>query len=88
MEHTAPIRGRLAWVAAVGLLMSGGAAFGQSVGIAGGDDSAPAAPKDVRPPAPAEPGKPALVVPYLLIFALGAAAVGLAVMPSHRTHQD
>jgi hypothetical protein len=44
--------------------------------------------KEVRPPAPAEPEKAAVAVPYLLTFAIAGAAVGLAVFPSGRTHQD
>lgn len=43
---------------------------------------------DVRPPAPTDPGKPNYIVPYLLVFVLAAAAVGLSVLPSQRTHQD
>jgi hypothetical protein len=43
---------------------------------------------DVRPPAPTDPGKPNYIVPYILVFALAAAAVGLSVLPSQRTHQD
>jgi hypothetical protein len=44
--------------------------------------------KEIRPPAPAEPDKPSIAVPYLLTFAIAGAAVGLAVFPSGRTHQD
>lgn len=68
-------------VAASLTLMLSGAAVAQN--------NAPAsAPVDVRPPAPTDPGKPNVIVPYLLMFLLGAAAIGLAVMPSQRTHQD
>jgi hypothetical protein len=50
-------------------------------------DAQPAA-KDIRPPAPAEPDKHSPIVPYALTLLLAGAAIGLAVMPSHRTHQD
>lgn len=48
----------------------------------------PTGPKEIRPPAPAEPEKGGIAVPYMLTFALGGAAVALAIFPSGRTHQD
>jgi hypothetical protein len=50
-------------------------------------DSGPKA-VEVRAPAPADPGNPPFFLVYLAGFGLSAAAVGLAVMPSKRTHQD
>lgn len=69
-------------VAASLTLMLSGTALSQN------NAPAPSQPVDVRPPAPTDPGKPNVIVPYLLMFLLGAAAIGLAVMPSQRTHQD
>ncbi|MDX2115157.1 MAG: hypothetical protein SFZ24_05975 [Planctomycetota bacterium] len=50
--------------------------------------AAAAAPKEMRPPAPVEPPKPNVIVPFLLMFVFIGATVGLAVLPSKRTHQD
>lgn len=62
----------------------------QSMGFDTGDENPNPATQtqDVRPPAPTDPGKPSIVGPYLLMFVLVGAAIGLAVMPSGRTHQD
>lgn len=76
---------RLALSAAL-LTSLAASAMAQRISI--GDDSAQAAPADIRPPAPNEAEKPSLIVPYLLVFLLGGAAVGLSVLPSQRTHQD
>lgn len=77
-------------------LMLAGSAYAQQGMSTVGDEPAPgsspasrsSAPKDIRPPAPSEPEKQNIVVPYLLLFAIAGAAVGLAVFPSGRTHQD
>jgi len=58
----------------------------QSMGL--NDGSTSAGPAEVRPPAPADPGKHNIIVPYLVAALLGGAAIGLAIMPSKRTHQD
>jgi hypothetical protein len=84
-------RNRLGAAAGGLVLAIAGVAGAQSMGMISDDEQAPgkgAPPKDVRPPAPTDPGKPAVVVPYLLTFVLGGLAVGLAVMPSGRSHQD
>lgn len=74
--------------AAVGLaLIVSGDALGQGM-VSADEEPATAKVKDVRPPAPSDPGKPAIVMPYLLTFVLGGLAVGLAVMPSGRSHQN
>lgn len=77
----------------MGLAVAASALGRQSMGASGDDkpvdgSKTSTAPKDIRPPAPAEPEKSAVAVPYALAFALGGAAVALAVFPSGRTHQD
>ena len=62
-----------------------GTAFAQGMEMS--LDSGPKA-VEVRAPAPADPGNPPFVLVYLAGFGLSAAAVGLAIMPSKRTHQD
>lgn len=52
------------------------------------DSETPQGPVEIRPPAPADPGKYNIIVPYLIAALLGSAAIGLAIMPSKRTHQD
>jgi hypothetical protein len=86
-RRTAP-----AWIAACLVLALAPAALAQK-GMGAVEDPDPtqapsAPPKDVRPPAPAEPEKASVAIPYALTLLLGGAAVGLAVMPSSRTHQD
>lgn len=76
---------KIATIGGAVLILSAGAA-GQSITVGGLDDAE--APATVRPPAPADPGKPSLIVPYALTLVFAAAAVGLAVLPSARTHQD
>ncbi len=72
------------------LLIAASAHGRQSMGTVSGDDEPAKTPasKDFRPPAPTDPGKPNVIVPYLLTFVLGGVTVGLAVLPSGRTHQD
>lgn len=66
------------------LVLLGGALISSPAHAQG--SGAPA--KDIRPPSPAEPGKPNVVGTAVLGFVLGAAALGVAMMPSKRTHQD
>lgn len=80
---------------AAGLALAVAAPALAQKGMSSGDDepvksttTTRAATKDIRPPAPAEPEKSAIAIPYALTFALGGAAVALAVFPSGRTHQD
>lgn len=77
----------------IGLCLSSAASAQKGMSTVGDEPapgSAPAstAPKDIRPPAPSAPEKQNIIVPYLLLFAIGGAAVGLAIFPSGRTHQD
>lgn len=87
-------RTALAFVAGLGLAIVASPAMArQGMGIADDESTTNLDPKskstrDVRPPAPQDPGKPSVIMPYLLTFVLGGAAAGLAVLPSRRTHQD
>lgn len=74
--------------AGVMLLLAGAASVSTAQMEFAGSSSSAAPVKDVRPPAPAEPEKANVILPYIIAFVLGGAAIGLAVMPSHRTHQD
>lgn len=42
----------------------------------------------VRPPDPGDPEAPSRLMVYAVALLLGGAAIGLAVMPSRRTHED
>lgn len=57
-------------------------------GVASAQNAPRNSASDVRPPAPADPGKPNQIVSYALVFLLAAAALGLSVMPSGRSHQN
>jgi len=43
---------------------------------------------EIRPPDPGKPEAPGRVAIYVVAVLLSAAAIGVAVMPSKRTHQD
>lgn len=44
--------------------------------------------QDARPPAVQDLGSGSVILPYLIGGVLALAAVGLAIMPSRREHQD
>jgi hypothetical protein len=44
--------------------------------------------QDARPPAVQDLGSGSVILPYLIGAVLALAAVGLAIMPSRREHQD
>jgi len=44
--------------------------------------------QDARPPAVQDLGSGSVILPYLIGGAMALAAVGLAIMPSRREHQD
>lgn len=67
------------------LLLAPTGASAQSVGIV--EDSGPVG-QDVKPPDPGNPTPPNTGVIYILLFLLIGASVGLAILPSKRTHQD
>lgn len=68
------------------LSMASSASLGQSVGIV--EDSGTSGQVDVRPPDPGDPTPPNSAVMYILLFVLIGASIGLAILPSKRTHQD
>ncbi len=51
-------------------------------------DSGSSAADQVRAPAPGDPAPANTLVIYAVVLALGAAALGLSVLPSRRGHQD
>jgi hypothetical protein len=59
-----------------------------AMGIAAGPALAQPAPEPVRPPKAELPGPQQAWLAALVALALGALAVGVAVLPSQRTHQD
>lgn len=67
------------------LALAPGAASAQSIGII--EDTGPVG-KDVKPPDPGNPTPPNTGVIYILLFLLVGASIGLAILPSKRTHQD
>jgi hypothetical protein len=83
MNRTAkPLR---ALLLAGALLLAPVGASAQSIGII--EDTGPGQ-KDVKPPDPGNPTPPNTGVIYILLFLLVGASIGLAILPSHRTHQD
>jgi hypothetical protein len=79
------IRRRLkGFLAGLTLALTGAASFAQ-MSLEGPES---AASQIVRPPKVEMPGRPPLILYYLVVFVVGGAVVYAAVMPSKRTHQD
>lgn len=72
-------------IAASVVAASGPAVLGQGMGFI---EDQPKAKAIVRPPDPGNPTPPSVGLMYVILFALVGASLGLAILPSKRTHQD